>query len=537
MQPKGCISSSVITFGVASGPGSSRVRHLGPVEPIKLSYFLAHTTVSISGIVTYHHDEKGRADTFDRTSCVSIGVGADTRRPHEVVLRRKRLFRGDSELDLQVAPDGRLVGAGFQTNGGGADAAGGVVALLSLSATMATAGGTLLALQVAESEAGDADTDPDMDKEPDQSPQRHPDGEWTHWDNLKKRSQCANQAVWDLQERALKLAAGAAQAQTAVGPPAVPVPPAAVPVPPPAVPVPPAGGPSPPAPTPAGPADQLKAVSTALDLARAEAAAADLALRSWQDKHYPDTSTTYTYVFGIEEIASLTTPAHIIHRALPDLGDECRVAARALHTIVFRVGDGPRAGADAEVVEIGTNQIGYRSPYPATLAIYELDEPGGLFAQEANRKQLRWRLRQLVPFLAIGPQSEVRKLSLTNRLFGKSSFQVDFGDSGSVSHVSVADVGPVANVSNTLSGAVQSAAGSGAGGSSNSGGPPSPGGPPAPGGSPGLAVGQDPLLLPLQMEAAVKKLRADIAGYDKTIRDAQQGAPAASTKDGGGKTS
>ena len=51
--------------------------------------------------------------------------------------------------------------------------------------------------------------------------------------------------------------------------------------------------------------------------------------------------------------------------------------------------------------------------------------------------------------------------------------------------------------------------------------------------SAGSGAAQDPVLAPLQMEAAVKKVQADIAGYDKAIRDSQTDTQP--PRQGGGK--
>jgi hypothetical protein len=110
---------------------------------------MGRTTITISGTVTFHYDNQGDLKNFGRTAFVSTGAGADTsREPSELVLTRKRLFRGDTEIDLSLAPDnGRLLGAGVEANGGGADVAGGVVAVLTLSATVLTAAPTKEAIR------------------------------------------------------------------------------------------------------------------------------------------------------------------------------------------------------------------------------------------------------------------------------------------------------------------------------------------------------------------------------------------------------
>jgi hypothetical protein len=461
----------------------------------RLSYYMGQTTITITGTVTFHYDHRGVLKNFDRTAFVSTGVGADTsvvtgagadtsREPYELVLTRKKLFRGDTEIDVSLAPDGRLLGAGFEANGGGADVAGGVVAVLTLSATVLTAAGAA-AGEVLETAA-------DRSTEQDQAPRPADPGDGSEsWGELSDRAEIARQLALDLQSRAFELARQA----TGKAPPT-------------------------------GLTDQIKTVSTSLDLARAEAANLRQALKAWQSKHYPDRSASFTCRFGLDDLERVDAPADYVRRSPGKLPEAVRDAACTLHTIVLRIDDRKPARPPA----ISNHGIHYRVPYLAQLAIYELADTvdvdltkvmGQTFDWKLGMDQtFNWRLRQVVPIWALGAGSEVRTLDVVPTLFGKSSLQVGFGDSGAVSHISVADVGPIANLSNTVSGAVQ-ASGSGSGSP-----PPAAGGAAPPAAAPaGSGASQDPVLAPLQMEAAVKKVQADIATYDKAIRDSQTDSP------------
>lgn len=477
------------------------------MRDVRLSYYLGQSTITVSGTVTFHYDNVGDPSHFDRTAFVSTGVGADTSQAYELVLRRRRLFRGDSEIDLSLAADGRLLGVGFEANGGGADAAGGVVAVLTLSATVATAAaavtGAVAPAAVALFQAARV-TAVDLTKQQDRAPAAADPGDGSDWGELTARAAVARKLAWGLQKRALDLAQ---QAE----------------------------GDNP----PTGLADQIKTVSTSLDLARAELANLQQALKGWQSRHYPDQSASFTYRFGLDDLAPVPEPVAQLRQPLNKLSEAARNAACTLHTIVLRVDD--RAAADPPATDPtqavrpaagdrpgGNDQeIHYRAPFLAQLAIYELAQNADVDLTKVLVDQpLDWRLRQVVPIWALGKKSDEKTLDVFTPRFGRSSVQVDFGDIGAVSHISVADVGPIANLSNTVSGAVQ-ASGSGspapaAGGSA----------PPA-AASAGSGATQDPVLAPLQMEAAVKKVQADIAGYDKAIRDSQTDAQP--PKQGGGK--
>jgi hypothetical protein len=477
------------------------------MRDVRLSYYLGQTTITVSGTVTFHYDNVGDPRHFDRTAFVSTGIGADTSQAYELVLRRRRLFRGDTEIDLSLAPDGRLLGVGFEANGGGADAAGGMVAVLTLSATVATAAAAVAAAAPAAVALFKAArlTAVDLTRQQDRAAAAADPGDGSDWGELSARAAVARKLAWDLQERALDLAQQAA-------------------------------GDNPP--TSLG--DQIKTVSTSLDLARAELANLQQALKGWQSRHYPDQSASFTYRFGLDDLAPVPEPVAQLRQPLNKLSEAARDAACTLHTIVLRVDDpaaaDPPATSTAQAVRPaagdrpGSNdqKIHYRAPFRAQLAIYELAQNADVdLTKVLVDLPLDWRLRQVVPIWALGKKSDEKTLDVFTPRFGRSSVQVDFGDSGAVSHISVADVGPIANLSNTLSGAVQASGGGGspapaAGGSA----------PPA-AASAGSGATQDPVLAPLQMEAAVKKVQADIAGYDKTIRDSQTDAQP--PKQGGGK--
>ena len=476
------------------------------MRDVRLSYYLGQTTITVSGTVTFHYDNVGDPSHFDRTAFISTGVGADTSQAYELVLRRRRLFRGDSEIDLSLAADGRLLGVGFEANGGGADAAGGVVAVLTLSATVATAAAAVTAavapVAVALFKAARG-TAVDLTKQPDRAPAAADRGDGSDWGELTARAAVARKLAWDLQKRALDLARQAA-------------------------------GDDP----PAGLADQMKTVSASLDLARAELANLQQALKGWQSRHYPDQSASFTYRLGLDELGPVDEPLDLVRKPLKELSEAARNAACTLHTIVLRVdpaaADPPAtntsqaarpAAGDRPVSN--DQEIRYRAPFLAQLAIYELAQNADVDLTKVLVDQpLDWRLRQVVPIWALGRKSDEKTLDVFTPRFGRSSVQVAFGDSGAASHISVADVGPIANLSNTVSGAVQ-ASGSG------SPAPAASGSAPPAAASAGSGATQDPVLGPLQMEAAVKKVRADIAGYDKTIRDSQTDAQP--SKQGGGK--
>jgi hypothetical protein len=431
------------------------------MEKLSLSYYMAQTTVTINGTVTTHYDHRGRADTFDRTSIVSIGVGADPSTAQQVEVENRRFHHADTELDLHFGPDGRLAGAGFQSSGVGAEVIGAVVCMTSLAASVASGIGALASLARSQKQAGELVADPA--------------GAQTEWEALNQRAEQLKTLVSDLQKRAIE------SAGKAVGE----------------------------GPVPTGLADELKAVSAALDLARAEAAKVKQALGSWQVKHFPDATTAFTFVLGIDELPAAGSVEDSFELDPDQLTGKAKEAAHQLQTLVRRV-DTPQATRPA-VPHPDPDAIVYRAPYQTTLAVYELTAGDGGDAALQAKGPRNWELRQVVPIWAVGAQSEVRSATMLTDHFGKNSIHLEFGDSGALSHLTVAETGALANISSTISGVLGTGGGTSAASAAGDGSASKP-----------PVTAPDPVLAPLQAEAAQKQLEASIATANKTIRDSQQ---------------
>ncbi len=431
------------------------------MEKLSLQYYMAQTTVTINGTVTTHFDHFGHADTFDRTSIVSIGVGADLSTPQQLEVEHKRFHHADTELDLHFGPDGRLAGAGFQSSGVGAEVIGAVMCMTSLAASVASGIGALSALALLQKWPGGLVTDPT--------------GAQAEWEALNERAEQLKTVVSDLQKRAIETAGKAAGE----------------------------------GPVPGGLADELKAVSGALDLARGEAAKVKEALRSWQVKHFPDATTAFTFVLGIDELPVVASAELSLDLDPDGLAQKAKDAAYQLHTLVCRV-DGQRP-ATPLLPRPDPDAIVYRAPYQSTLAVYELNAGNGSGAEPTANGGHTWELRHVVPVWALGEQSEVRSATMVTDHFGKNSIHLEFGDSGALSHLTVAETGALANISNTISGVLGTGGGA----------PSTPGLADSSASKPSASA-PDPILAPLQAEAAQKQLEASIATANKTIRDSQQ---------------
>jgi hypothetical protein len=429
------------------------------VENLSLSYFMAQTTVTINGTFTTHYDHEGHADTFDRTSIVSIGVAADPSTAHQLAVEHKRFHQADTELDLHFASDGRLAGAGFQSSGVGAEVIGAVMSLTSLAASVAGGIGALSALALVQKAPGWLVGDPTTAQ--------------AEWAALDRRAEQLKTLISNLQARAIQVAG------KAVGD----------------------------GPLPAGLANDLKAVSAALDLARAEAAKVKEELRSWQTRHFPDSTSALTFVLGIDELHEITSAEATLDLDPAQLNQKAKDAAYQLHTVVCRLATAPPANSPPPP---DPDAIVYRVPYPTTLAVYELMAGATSPADPADPSHT-WELRQVVPVSALGARSEIREATMVTNHFGKNSIHLEFGDSGALSHLTVAEAGALATISNTISGVL----GAGGGGSS------APSAGDSAGSKPAVAA-PDPILAPLQAEAAQKQLEASIASANKTIRDSQQ---------------
>jgi hypothetical protein len=424
---------------------------VGDEDTLSLRYRCARTVVTVSGTVTLHRDHKGGVSSVERASVVSVGGGADPEL-YELKLAHRALH--DQEVDLSLAPDGRLAGAGYQNTGAGAEVIGAATSVANSIAPVAT--GALSAMAAIPEKL--------------QSPEASDSG----WEDLNTRAKHLGIAIDDLQSRAITMltdekAPTASQAE-------------------------------------------LKLLQTALALARAEAAAVDAALRTWQRQHFPDWTTTLTYSMGIDELPTAPSPepsitidsdGETLSANGKSLSADAAAVARNLHTVVYCIEANPpsptRPDANAQTVV-------YRLPRRLQLAIYEMDPS----ERSSSAQELKFDLRQLVPVWALDSKSETNQVPLSSDIFSKHAATLQFGDTGALSHIANTDVGAAANVANAIIAAL------------GGGGTPSPaGGSVAGSPSAGSAATVDPTLVALQAQLARAQLEASLATANKTIRDSQ----------------
>lgn len=464
-------------------------------KTLRLSYRCARTVVTVSGTVTLHRDQCGKEKSVDRASVVSVGGGAD--RVLEALELKHKVLR-DQEVDLSLAPDGRLSGAGYQSAGGGAEVIGGATSLANAIASTAVGAVTAKAAIAP--------------KIPSPEP---PDG----WTELDDRRQQLKQVIADLQARAIKEVQGIGAAQDE-------------------------GRKDRDDKTKLASQDELKLVETALSLARSEAAAVDEALRAWQDEYFPDWTTTFTYSIGVDELPSMTVPEPSITLTLngksltsdnETLDEDVTAAALNLHTLVCRIeqtASGPREADNRALQGGGDDQtdqtedvdqtVRYRLPYDLQLAIYELDGDKKLVGMESEDapqpQEIKFDLRQLVPVWVLDKQSETDQVPIIAKVFSKNAATLKFGDTGALSQIANTDVGGAANIANAIAGAL-------GGGTSQ------PAAAATAGPAPSTSVpAVDPTLIALQTQLVRAQLEANLATAKKTIRDSQ--VPGGSTGPG-----
>jgi hypothetical protein len=436
-------------------------------DALTLTYWCARSIVTISGTVTAHFDAKGDLVSADKTSVVTIGSEADPQARHDLRLSHRA---GSQEFDLRLAPDGRLAGAGYDDEGAGAAVIGATLSVVSLGATVA--GAVLPALGIATK------TTPP------------PQAAREHWDELEERQRQLEELIDRLQRRAIALA-GAADADK----------------------------------PPAGLGDELKALDAALALIRGEETKVEAAMKDWRAKHFPDRTTTFTYAIAAGELAGAGEAPGTIEVDVEGLAGDIRDAVDKLHTLVQRIEDPVEPPPPAEDED---EVIFYRLPRRVDLAVYELafigSQPAAVRHGDANDTAApapvedppplsgvqRFHLRQMLPLWILDARCETHTVPITHSLFGKHAATLEFGDAGALSHIANTDTGGVGNVASAITSAL--------GGSSAS--APSPAGGSS-GDKAGLAASTDPTLAALQAEVTLRKLEADLATANKTIRDSQ----------------
>jgi hypothetical protein len=344
--------------------------------------------VTVSGTITLHRDHSGKVGSVERASVVSVGGSADPEKLYELKLAHRALH--DQEVDLSLAPDGRLAGAGYQNTGAGAEVIGAATSVANSIAPVVT--GALSAMAAIPEKV--------------QSSEAPDDG----WADLNTRAEQLRKAIDDLQLRAITMLTDEK--------------------------------------APRATQDELKLLQTALVLARAEAAAVDAALRAWQRQHFPDWTTTLTYSMGVDDLPWAPSPktsitidstGETVSADGQALSTDAAAAARNLHTVVYCIEANRPSPAP---LDANAQTVVYRLPRRLQLAIYEMDtsEPSGS----------KFDLRQLVPVWALDSKSETNQVPLSSGIFSKHAATLQFGDTGALSHIANTDVGPAPDIANTI---------------------------------------------------------------------------------------
>jgi hypothetical protein len=434
---------------------------VGDEDTLSLRYRCARTVVTVSGTVTQHLNHKGGVSSVERASVVSVGGGADP--PfHELRLAHRALH--DQEVDLSLAPDGRLAGAGYQNTGAGAEVIGAATSVANSIASIAI--GALSAMAAI----------------PEKVASEPPDDGWVA---LDARADQLKKTIDNLQRRTIKMLESITDEKA-----------------------------------PTASQAELKLLQTALALARAEAAAVEAALRAWQHQHFPDWTTTLTYSMGVDELPTATSPERSItidshgenlSTNGNDLSADVAAAARNLHTVVYRIGADSRSPAAPDA---NAHTVVYRLPRRLQLAIYEMDSSEGsataVPSGDSQTQKLKFDLRQLVPVWVLDSNSETNQVQLSSDIFSKHAATLQFGDTGALSHIANTDVGAAANIANAIVASLGGGGTPSAAGASVAGSP-----------SAASAATVDPTLVALAAQLARAQLEANLATANKTIRDSQ----------------
>jgi hypothetical protein len=362
-------------------------------ETFVVHYRLARTVVKIDGTVATQSKASG-APSPTVTSAVSISVDAE---PGSKGLRTVDLDGGRSasaSLNISLAPDGRLVGAGDTATGIGGEL---LSATVSVASTAAAAIGKIEALQAIAPEG------------PVSAEQRYSEQQ----EDAAKQRGAVSAAVATLEGKLASLLNQAAESPSKdVG-------------------------------------AELAVLEGALTFARTEASNLQTAFESGRRNAYPTVTEAFTELLGTDELPLIATADNAREFKVFELSPDAARAANTIRIVIALVGDVPleqvkkeRADGLRPPVHARDDALVYRTPRRVEVAVYKaIDEPSGSY-----------RLQSITPAWIIDERSDLAELPLQCGLFDKHSMTAAFGESGTLAQLNNAETPAIAGVASALKG-------------------------------------------------------------------------------------
>jgi hypothetical protein len=351
-----------------------------------VQYALPLTVVKIEGTVTVSTAASGEKVPV-RTSQVSVATEADLDATRVLELRGN--WWKEREFDLKLAPDGRLTGAGDSSTGFGAQVVATGLRVAALAARVVPA---FLA------------------RAPEDVAKRVPVEELLEQEKpeLARRRKACAKAVDELQSRIISLAPELARQD---------------------------GAPQ--------RLETLKAVEVALAAVRAEATTLESEFAAWRAQRFPDWTTNYTYTVGVDRLPNRPTAAEQITLTDGELGEgPVGEVMRTLGVAAVLIGDeDPTQHSDT----FEDSGVRYRLPRRCELAVYEAP-PG----QGEDGQSPELELRKLTPVWIVDAQSEVGFVPFRSEAFEKNGAAAEFGETGTLSHLTNKHTGVAGAVTSAL---------------------------------------------------------------------------------------
>lgn len=410
----------------------------------KVQYALPLTVVKIEGTVTVSTAATGEKVPV-RTSLVSVATEADRNAEFEFELQGS--WWKQREFELKLASDGRLAGAADSSTGFGAEIVATGLRVAALAAKVVP-----LFLVTAPKHV--------LRPVPIEKVYQREQPELAH------RRTDSRKAANELQARLLSLAGELGR------------------------------------PDPAPEAhESLKAVQTALSAVRAEATVLESQFAAWRSERFPDWSTSYTYTIGVDRLPNRPTAAEQVTFTEKELNEgQVGEVLRTLGVAVALIGDNdPTQHSDT----FENSGVRYRLPRRCELAVYEAPDE-----QIVSGRSPKLQLRRLMPAWIVDAQSKVGFVPFRSEVFEKHGAAADFGDAGTLSHLTNKQTGAAGAVTTAVGAAggqivesLDQAAKIGA----------------------AFPSAPDPALKALQEQVARKELEAKLATAMKTIAGATNG--------------
>lgn len=350
-------------------------------------YALPLTLAKIDGTVTVSMDASGTKIPV-RTSEVTLVTEADRNNMHELQLDADRWT--EREFELKLAADERLTGATHSSTGLGAE----VVAAGLRVAAFAAKAAAIFAAGVAESALEPVPIDEVVERE---QPEL-----------ARRRKECT-EAIDALQRKLLTLAGELTQDEPA-----------------------------------ADAKDALEAVESALAAMRAEAKLLDAQFQEWRAERFPDHAMSYTYTIGVDRLPKRDRAEPEIRLTDAELGEgQVGEIFRTLGVAVVLVGDeDPSQHSDT----FDDSGVRYRLPRRCEVAVYEVPDVEIEGGQSAPLE-----LRRVTPAWIVDADSELGFVRLLSNVFEQHGAGVEFGDTGTLSHLTNKHTGVASQVTTAVS--------------------------------------------------------------------------------------